>query len=1023
MADNKEKPDPKFDPYHKWLGIPKGKRPPNYYILLGISPKESDIEVIETAIERQRSYISQHLNAEHHKWAARIIYEIDEAQVYLSDPYLRKEYDEKLKKLRQKQKRNRPKRSSAVIIPGETAFTSSEADDFVPTYFKIVAILTGAFMIMAVFSFMLPWQEVVFGPPEIDKQDDPVGLNAPAAPSPLRTRKSLGNPKKRVVEIKNKSIPKEITNSIGMKLVLIPSGEFMMGLNHPKARTFEKPMHRVHITKPFYMGVYEVTQNEFEKVMGVNPSKFQTDSRLPVEQVSWDQIQEFLKKLSNFPEEKAGRTYRLPTEAEWEYACRAGTTTYYHYGDIISSNQANFNGEHPGENPKKGPYLRTTVKVGSYKPNSFGLYDMHGNVNEIVSDWGGEDYYSKSPLEDPQGPSFGTKGIARGGGWDSWIPAPASGVRVSGPRSTVLSQIGFRVVCETSRAKGNSVKGKTTVKTKKETLNQDVLQNKTFLGHDTYVSSVAFSSNGELIASGSHDKTIRLWNVQNGNEVWKNTDATTRILKVAFSTNGRQLLACDENRLHVIDIKSGKTVDTFYFGPSERVDFSRDRKLMLKVYKQRELTIFNLNTKKIHSTKKRHNGSSIGIFDPQGRHVVYGEYGLDRENLITGKKQKRIIEQWGYFEALDISPDGRVLATASGVVWNGKDEKSTVGNCLIRLCDLNNGREIAKLKDHNDWLWSVTFSPDGNRILSGGGGNPDDWHGWRSGADTAIRLWDSKSHKLIKKFDGHRSAVVSLAFSPDGKHAISGSADKTIRLWKLPDTPSTKPIKKSIAPKRKKSIVDQKNIKTANWVLNKGGKLKIKYDVFERDISSKYQIPESPFQIMSISLLDLRNIRDNDLVNIKNATEITELILMGTGISNNGLRHLVGFKKLSSLNLAVTNVSGNGLRSLSGMTSLEKLFFGGCPIRGEGLVHLKGLYNLKLLGLIDTQLTDTGMPHIATMKSLTELRLRDTKVSNTGVKRLVGLTNLRKLDLVNTRISQTTVKQLKRALPYCEIKK
>jgi formylglycine-generating enzyme required for sulfatase activity len=227
-------------------------------------------------------------------------------------------------------------------------------------------------------------------------------------------------------------LPKRFTNSVGMKLVLIPAGKFMMG--SPEDEKYrsdnEGPQHRVWITKPFYMGVYTVTQKQYKTVMGKNPSDFSaggsrsvfvegldTDD-FPVETVSWKDAQAFCKKLSALPaEKKAGRKYRLPTEAEWEYACRAGTTTPFHYGKSLSSRQANFNGPYPYGGADKGPYLKRTCKVGSYKLNAWGLFDMHGNVFQWCQDWYDRNYSRVSPKKDPVGPKAGTARVIRGGSW------------------------------------------------------------------------------------------------------------------------------------------------------------------------------------------------------------------------------------------------------------------------------------------------------------------------------------------------------------------------------------------------------------------------------------------------------------------------------------------------------------------------------------------------------------------------------------------------------------------------------
>jgi len=220
------------------------------------------------------------------------------------------------------------------------------------------------------------------------------------------------------------------SSSIGMKLVLIPPGEFAMGsskeLIEGEARLHggddreekwyrnnlpgEGPQHRVRITKPFWLGATPVTQGEYERVTGSNPSKFPGDPQRPVEQVSWDDAVEFCRKLSALPGEKAAkRRYGLPTEAQWEYACRAGTTTRWYVGDNEAGlfDVAWFNTNSGGQ----------THPVGGKKPNAWGLYDMHGNVWEWCQDWYDKEYYAWSPMDDPAGPPGGSHRVFRGGYW------------------------------------------------------------------------------------------------------------------------------------------------------------------------------------------------------------------------------------------------------------------------------------------------------------------------------------------------------------------------------------------------------------------------------------------------------------------------------------------------------------------------------------------------------------------------------------------------------------------------------
>lgn len=206
-----------------------------------------------------------------------------------------------------------------------------------------------------------------------------------------------------------------------LDLVWIGPGEFTMGSpTSERGRYKDETQHRVVLTKGYWLGKYEVTQGQWEAVMGSNPSRFKNAGRdAPVEQVSWDEAMRFSRKLTE-RERAAGRlpngyVYSLPMEAQWEYACRAGTTTPFHYGSSLSSAQANFDGNHPYGGASKGRYLQTTVKVGSYAPNKWGLYDMHGNVWEWCYDWYGS--YETGTVRDPAGLTTGSSRVIRGGGW------------------------------------------------------------------------------------------------------------------------------------------------------------------------------------------------------------------------------------------------------------------------------------------------------------------------------------------------------------------------------------------------------------------------------------------------------------------------------------------------------------------------------------------------------------------------------------------------------------------------------
>jgi len=259
---------------------------------------------------------------------------------------------------------------------------------------------------------------------------------------------------------------KVITNSLGMKLAYIPAGKFTMGSPAGEAEREDGEMqHEVTITKPFYLGVCEVTQREFGSVKVPDAKRagaIFTEKRgggpdHPMENVTWQQAVAFCKVLSDQAEEKkAGRRYRLPTEAEWEYACRAGTTAAFHFGKALSAKQANFNGDFPYGGADKGSYLRKTAKVGSYEPNAWGLHDMHGNVWEWCADYYDKDYYKNSPKEDPKGPEKGVVStdygeffrVVRGGSWLDEARACRSACRFRAMPDEPNRLVGFRVVCE-----------------------------------------------------------------------------------------------------------------------------------------------------------------------------------------------------------------------------------------------------------------------------------------------------------------------------------------------------------------------------------------------------------------------------------------------------------------------------------------------------------------------------------------------------------------------------------------------
>jgi uncharacterized protein (TIGR02996 family) len=224
------------------------------------------------------------------------------------------------------------------------------------------------------------------------------------------------------------------SNSLGMRFVWCPPGTFLMGSpDDEPERDPEEEQHRVTLTRGFWMGAAPVTQSQWQAVTGNNPSGFRGEER-PVEMVSWDDCVAFCRQLS----EREGREYRLPTEAEWEYACRAGTTSPYFWGDTVRGELVNYNGSY-----RSDLYRGETTPAGSLPPNVWGVHDAHGNVWEWCADFSGR--YTSGAQMDPVGPRAGNAHVLRGGSWFSNQKLCRSAYRSMGASANRFDNLGCRV--------------------------------------------------------------------------------------------------------------------------------------------------------------------------------------------------------------------------------------------------------------------------------------------------------------------------------------------------------------------------------------------------------------------------------------------------------------------------------------------------------------------------------------------------------------------------------------------------
>ena len=514
---NKDTKQENFDPYHKWLGIPPEEQPANHYRLLGLQVFERDPEVILAAVMRQSAHLKTYQLGQHAALTQKLLTEVSAAKVCLLDPQRKATYDAQLRKELDARKTPAPPQSSrlptAQPLPSDLARRVSSAP---PAPVAEPTIDPGLENLFAEFqqdarpsgskakkqppapkrpaksspkwSFKWPPKSprnrwlIAAGAAGLilagvifiikDKYGKEIarvnGETVVVEPEPKPKPDTAPEPMKAPFDAKQAQAGQDAwakylgvlsvaqTNSIGMKLVLIPPGEFMMG--SPKEVIEEElkahgddgwfqervpsegPQHRVRITSPYWLGATDITQEEYQRVMGSDPNKFQGDAKKPVEQVSWDDAVEFCRKLSKLPAEKAAkRRYSLPTEAQWEYACRAGTKTRLYSGDDDAGlvDVAWFSTNAGGQ----------THPVGQKKPNAWGLYDMHGNVWQWCQDWYDKDYYwyEKLAIDDPTGPSGGSFRVLRGGTWDYNAGICRSAVRSYTTPEDRSNHTGFRV--------------------------------------------------------------------------------------------------------------------------------------------------------------------------------------------------------------------------------------------------------------------------------------------------------------------------------------------------------------------------------------------------------------------------------------------------------------------------------------------------------------------------------------------------------------------------------------------------
>ena len=542
-------------------------------------------------------------------------------------------------------------------------------------------------------------------------------------------------------------LPVEFTNSIGMKMVLIPPGEFMMGSTEEVKQRFlqettakgdevgikyipgECPEHRVQVSAPFWMSCHEVTRHQFQDF--VDETAYQTDAERngqggygylkgewtqspeftwntdlgleqtddhPVVNASWNDAVEFCRWLSHH----TNAEYSLPNEAQWEYACRAGTKTIWHSGNEETSlrDYAWFETNAEGK----------THLVGQLRPNAWGLHDMHGSVWEWCADRWQKDYYSLSPSIDPVGPDKGGIRVNRGGSWKDCAENARSARRIGNHPDRCDCHLGFRPVLlidpnnppkPTSQPPAESPTPEPNPTSEMQTEKDEADQTPkiswklrhTLQGHTDEVVSVAFHPKGQMVASGSLDGTLKFWDVRVGKQLRSFQDLG-KIRDLAISPNGVLLAVVGEFKgVKLMNIVTGQLAS--YLGSQDR-SYGR-----------------------------------TPIFSPDGSSLAFCAGDVWLYDLRT--QQARGFQHGGkeYCVSVAFSPDGRLLALAS------RDGS-------LRLSSIATGKPIVPIASgrQEGGELTVAFSQDGTRVLAAG-----------HGENTNVRIWWVRSGELHQTFD------------------------------------------------------------------------------------------------------------------------------------------------------------------------------------------------------------------------------------------------------------------------------
>ena len=608
-------------------------------------------------------------------------------------------------------------------------------------------------------------------------------------------------------------VPVEHENSIGMKFILIPPGEFMMGSDDIPEYG---PRHRVRTTQSFYLAIHETTVGQFKEFTSATGYRteaeadgkggslliksgspyqkpeycwrtpgFEQTNEYPAVQLSWSDCLAFCNWLT----EKEGKRYTLPTEAQWEFACRAGTETDYWFGDDPKMLQGtgNYSGDsyllqyrqRAGDLDFDDGYA-FTAPVMSFKANPFGLYDVYGNAWEWCADWFSRDSYTVSEARDPAGPSSGTRHILRGLAYNNGRAATyTSFLRVHRPPGFRHGDTGFRIALSISRPKQNNASTLDTLAAPTTTKSEKPAESPPLPG---------------IIPRPAMIPGIGRWQLES-------VACRGAVTALAWSPDGKYLAACGQtSAVRVFDAQAMRLFKVL-IGHGSKVNgfgWNVEGTLLATGGEDGTLQTWAMTEQSVPVFQLQHEGPVRAIaWKPDGKQLACGRddgslrvWSTDGEVVWETKPSPRAVR------ALAWSPDGKSLATGgsdgtvrireigaedfvelrahqaevTSVAWSPKgDLLATAGADKKILLWRPDGTPSSVLTGHPHDVSSLAWHPDGRRLAAGDRGN-------------GLRIWDIESQTSIP-IEGHTRAVLAVAWSPDGKELVSSGAGASLRFW------------------------------------------------------------------------------------------------------------------------------------------------------------------------------------------------------------------------------------------------